>query len=355
MVRIVRAEDEARPANITRESTRRPHMLPGLIDAHGHVMGARLQRAAARPVRHALARRGAAAAARPMPPPIPTRAGSSAAAGTRSCGPASASRPPPTSTRWSATARSGSSGRRPCRGRQQRGDEGRRDHRGNQGAGRRADRERPVRRRGDGPGRRKDPAAAREQDAGRSPRRRRSCSATASPRSPTWAPRRGLGRYGRAGEAGRLNVRIIAYAGGIPQCSRSAAPSRHWLYGDRLRMGGVKLYADGALGSRGAWLKQPYADEPDTRGLQFLTRCGAARARPMQAAARGFQVAIHAIGDAANAQVIGDLRAAWRRPIRATAAGGSSMPRSSIRPTSRASAKPGSSPRCSRPTRPATG
>ena len=44
-----------------------------------------------------------------------------------------------------------------------------------------------------------------------------------------------------------------------------------WLYGDRLRLGGVKLYADGALGSRGAWLKPPYHDKPDTRGLRFLT------------------------------------------------------------------------------------
>ena len=42
-----------------------------------------------------------------------------------------------------------------------------------------------------------------------------------------------------------------------------------WLYGDRLHLGGVKLYDDGALGSRGAWLKQPYHDKPDTRGLQF--------------------------------------------------------------------------------------
>lgn len=43
-----------------------------------------------------------------------------------------------------------------------------------------------------------------------------------------------------------------------------------WLYGDRLRMGGVKLYADGALGSRGAWLKAPYADAPGNHGLQFV-------------------------------------------------------------------------------------
>ena len=68
-------------------------------------------------------------------------------------------------------------------------------------------------------------------------------------------------------------------------------------------MVGVKLYADGALGSRGAWLKQPYADKPDTRGLQFL-RDAEMLDQADKAASAGFQVAIHAIGDAANAQVI---------------------------------------------------
>ncbi len=69
-------------------------------------------------------------------------------------------------------------------------------------------------------------------------------------------------------------------------------------------MGGVKFYDDGALGSRGAWLKQPYADKPDTRGLQFHSDAEILSLAD-QAAAAGFQVAIHAIGDAANAQVIG--------------------------------------------------
>jgi predicted amidohydrolase YtcJ len=68
-------------------------------------------------------------------------------------------------------------------------------------------------------------------------------------------------------------------------------------------MGGIKLYADGALGSRGAWLKQPYADKPDTRGLQFL-KDSELFAKADEAAAKGLQVAVHAIGDAANAQVI---------------------------------------------------
>jgi predicted amidohydrolase YtcJ len=69
-------------------------------------------------------------------------------------------------------------------------------------------------------------------------------------------------------------------------------------------MVGIKFYADGALGSRGAWLKQPYADKPDTRGLQFHSDAELLSLAET-AAAHGFQIATHAIGDAANAQVIG--------------------------------------------------
>jgi predicted amidohydrolase YtcJ len=85
-----------------------------------------------------------------------------------------------------------------------------------------------------------------------------------------------------------------------------------WAYNDRLRVVGVKLFADGALGSRGAWLKQPYADKPDTRGLQFHSDAEYA-ALAGDAAARGFQVATHAIGDAANAQVITAYEALSRK------------------------------------------
>ena len=109
----------------------------------------------------------------------------------------------------------------------------------------------------------------------------------------------------RAGAAGTLNVRIMSYAGGIPsmRAINGARPSE-WLYGDHLHLGGVKLYADGALGSRGAWLKAPYHDKPDTRGLRFLTDTEL-QEQVKTAAGNGFQLAIHAIGDAANAQVIG--------------------------------------------------
>ena len=106
----------------------------------------------------------------------------------------------------------------------------------------------------------------------------------------------------RSGEAGRLRMRVYNYAEGVEPLKTVTKPTP-WLYGGKLRMAGVKLYADGALGSRGAWLKQPYSDMPDTRGLQFHSDAELL-ALAGQAAAAGFQVAIHAIGDAANAQVI---------------------------------------------------
>ncbi|MFL6753266.1 MAG: amidohydrolase [Sphingomicrobium sp.] len=106
----------------------------------------------------------------------------------------------------------------------------------------------------------------------------------------------------RAGEAGRLNVRLMVYADELKLLGSQPHPT-DWLYGDRLRMAGIKFYADGALGSRGAWLKKPYADKPDTRGLQFHSDAEMLNLAD-RAAAAGFQVATHAIGDAANAQII---------------------------------------------------
>nr|WP_208401937.1 amidohydrolase [Sphingomonas oligoaromativorans] len=109
----------------------------------------------------------------------------------------------------------------------------------------------------------------------------------------------------RAGDAGQLRVRIVSYGLGVDTAlSVAGTGPTPWLYDGHLRMVGVKLFADGALGSRGAWLKQPYADKPDTRGLQFLddTKLKNLMSR---AAMDGFQVAVHAIGDAANAQVLG--------------------------------------------------
>jgi hypothetical protein len=108
--------------------------------------------------------------------------------------------------------------------------------------------------------------------------------------------------FRRAADAGRLNVRLMSYMTASDAAEAKEKPTQ-WLYGDRLRLVGVKLFADGALGSRGAWLKQPYADKPETRGLQFHSDAELL-ALADTAAANGFQIATHAIGDAANAQII---------------------------------------------------
>jgi predicted amidohydrolase YtcJ len=110
--------------------------------------------------------------------------------------------------------------------------------------------------------------------------------------------------FRRAGDRGALRVRIMSYAMGIDNMVAIAGPEpTPWLYDDRLRMGGIKLLLDGALGSRGAWLKADYSDAPGQRGLSMM---GSTQLRNQmsRAAMDGFQVAAHAIGDAANAEIL---------------------------------------------------
>ncbi|CAN5189754.1 amidohydrolase [soil metagenome] len=110
--------------------------------------------------------------------------------------------------------------------------------------------------------------------------------------------------YRRAGDRGALAVRIFSYAHGIePTLTIAAGEPTPWLYADHLRMGGVKLFADGALGSRGACLKKPYADKPTDSGLCFMDDAKMKNLMS-RAAMDGFQVAVHAIGDRANDEVL---------------------------------------------------
>lgn len=113
--------------------------------------------------------------------------------------------------------------------------------------------------------------------------------------------------YRRAGDGGWLSIRIFGYAGGIDAMVAIAGPRpTPWLYDDKLRLGGVKLFLDGALGSRGAWLKKPYTDAPGQTGLQILAPAEI-RNLMVRASMDGFQTAVHAIGDAANGEVIGAI------------------------------------------------
>ena len=60
----------------------------------------------------------------------------------------------------------------------------------------------------------------------------------------------------------------------------------------------VKFYMDGALGSRGAALVEPYSDRPESNGM-FLQDEDEYRMKVQRVKAAGFQVATHCIGDAA--------------------------------------------------------
>lgn len=79
--------------------------------------------------------------------------------------------------------------------------------------------------------------------------------------------------------------------------------------GDMLSLRGVKLFADGALGSWGSAMLEPYADRPDARG-SLLVNASTLAAVTKQWAAAGFQVNIHAIGDLANRLAVDAMEAA---------------------------------------------
>ena len=71
----------------------------------------------------------------------------------------------------------------------------------------------------------------------------------------------------------------------------------------RVVVGALKLMADGALGSRGAALHEPYCDDPGNTGLVLMDGPEVERLT-LEALERGFQVCVHAIGDRANTLVL---------------------------------------------------
>ena len=72
----------------------------------------------------------------------------------------------------------------------------------------------------------------------------------------------------------------------------------------------LKRSIDGALGSRGAWLLEPYSDEPDSSGLETASVASVTRMAEI-GAQHGFQVCVHAIGDRANREVLDIYEKVW--------------------------------------------
>ncbi|MDQ6688893.1 MAG: amidohydrolase [Gemmatimonadota bacterium] len=113
--------------------------------------------------------------------------------------------------------------------------------------------------------------------------------------------------YEELAKAGNYNLRNYVMLSDPGEPTSPAALSNPYLrrgpqsalYGGHLWIRAIKLYADGALGSRGAALLAPYSDDPTNSGL-LLSPPGHIRAWAETALRRGFQVNVHAIGDRGN-------------------------------------------------------
>lgn len=111
--------------------------------------------------------------------------------------------------------------------------------------------------------------------------------------------------YRAYADQGKLTARIYGMIGGTDADFDALATNGPLKsYGkDMYALRAVKLYSDGALGSRGAALIKPYSDEPHSHGLLFFKQ-SEMDAKMKKAMARGYQVNVHAIGDAGNHQIL---------------------------------------------------
>ena len=116
-----------------------------------------------------------------------------------------------------------------------------------------------------------------------------------------------IAAYHRAKRDGRLPVRTWLTLLGddgrsiVPQCHAAGLISGTG--DDMLMIGAVKLFLDGSAGGRTAWMSQPYLGEDQTTGVQMKQDADLER-EVMDAHEKGYQLACHAIGDAAIEQLI---------------------------------------------------
>jgi predicted amidohydrolase YtcJ len=110
-----------------------------------------------------------------------------------------------------------------------------------------------------------------------------------------------VGVYSELAEKGELTTRMYAVPMETDWRDQAKVGIRHAWGSSYLRLGAVKGYADGSLGSRTAYMFEPFTDDPGNRGLlsDEMHPPTAMRDRLMQADAAGLQIRIHAIGDRA--------------------------------------------------------
>jgi predicted amidohydrolase YtcJ len=114
--------------------------------------------------------------------------------------------------------------------------------------------------------------------------------------------------YRAAAAEGSLRMRLYVMVAGLPTMKALGRPDHG---NGMLAVRAVKVYADGALGSRGAALLEPYSDDPGNSGLLVTPPEGILEAARF-ALAHGFQVGTHAIGDRANRIVLDAYETAFR-------------------------------------------
>lgn len=107
--------------------------------------------------------------------------------------------------------------------------------------------------------------------------------------------------YKSYAEQGKLDMRIYAMAAGLYTMRAIGKPILD--QGGFLTVRTVKLVADGALGSRGAALLEPYEDDPGNSGF-FTTPPESVYTAAQYALKHGWQAAVHAIGDRANRMML---------------------------------------------------
>ena len=115
-----------------------------------------------------------------------------------------------------------------------------------------------------------------------------------------------VGLYQYMLERGELKTRVYAARSIVSWETLAKTGVRAAFGSDRLRIGALKGFADGSLGSSTALFFEPYSDTPNTRGLLFdqMLPEGIMLKRVEAADAVGLQIMIHAIGDEANLQIL---------------------------------------------------
>lgn len=125
---------------------------------------------------------------------------------------------------------------------------------------------------------------------------------------------RTIDRFKKRVDDGTLGIRLWVMIGeGNEQLKKHLDEYKILNYGDaRLTVRAIKRYMDGALGSHGAWMLEPYTDLPTSTGLN-VTPLPELREAARLAIEHGFQLCTHAIGDRANREILNIYEEAFKQ------------------------------------------